>query len=474
MALNSFLFLLLFLPVVAAGTYVLRDRVGGRSAQVWILLASLAFYAWAGATSFGLLLGSITFNWALGAALCRADIAQASRKRLLILALTVDIAVLCVFKYAGAAGGLVGDIIGTHVTIPDLGFPLGLSFFTLTQVMYLVDCYEGLVPANGWVDHATFVSFFPNVTAGPLLRAKRFFAQLGNLAAAQGRDERVTQAATLIALGLLKKVALGDSFSAVATAGYRSVEQLSTLEAWITTLAGTFEIYFDFSGYSDMAFGCAALLGLTLVRNFNSPYQSATISEFWKRWHISLSEFITTYLYTPILRSMGRPTLHKSALATLVAMLIAGIWHGASWNFVLFGVMHGTALAGFQYWKRRKRPLPRAVAVVLTFAFVNLAFITVRAPSVKTALSMAWNLLPHGNHIGMETLHAAIATSDLRMMAIPLVVGCIAAFAGPNAEQLATRRRPSILSDTMIITMLLVAYVFMDSRTVTEFRYRQF
>ena len=215
-------------------------------------------------------------------------------------------------------------------------------------------------------------------------------------------------------------------------------------------------------------------LGLTLVRNFNSPYQSATISEFWKRWHISLSEFITTYLYTPILRSMGRPTLHKSALATLVAMLIAGIWHGASWNFVLFGVMHGTALAGFQYWKRRKRPLPRAVAVVLTFAFVNLAFITVRAPSVKTALRMAWNLLPHGNHIGMETLHGAIATSDLRMMAIPLVVGCIAAFGGPNAEQLATRRRPSILSDTMIITMLLVAYVFMDSRTVTEFRYRQF
>jgi len=470
MALNSFLFLLAFLPVVVAGTFVARDRRGAGAAQLLVLVASLAFYASDGIYDLALLLTSITFNWGVATRLARTDLTQPTRKRWLVGALVVDVGVLCVFKYARA----VETLAGVADSAPDIGFPLGLSFFTLTQVMYLVDCYERLVPARRWFDHATFVSFFPNVTAGPLLRARRFYAQLEHLGSPLGRDERVARAATLVALGLLKKVVLGDSFAQVATAGYAGIAELSTLGAWITVLAGTFEIYFDFSGYSDMAFGCAELLGLSLVRNFDVPFRSATISEFWKRWHISLSEFITTYLYTPILRSMGRATLHKSAVATVIAMLIAGVWHGATWNYVLFGVLHGGALAGFQYWKKLKRPLARPAATALTFVFVSLTFITVRAPDLASTIAMIARLLPRPDLLGLGPFRTGLAASDLRMMALPLLFGTVAAFVGPKAEQLAARARPAVRWDAAVIGMLLLAYMFMSANAITIFRYRQF
>ena len=470
MALNSFLFLLAFLPAVVAVVHLARNRRGQHAAQMLVLLASLAFYASDSVRDFALLLASITFNWAVAMRLSRPETAQSVRKRWLLAGLVVDVGVLCVFKYARA----VEEIIGVSDTAPDIGFPLGLSFFTLTQVMYLVDTYERLMPARRWTEHAMFVSFFPNVTAGPLLRARRFYAQLEHLASPVDRDARVARAAALVALGLLKKVVLGDSFAQIATAGYGGAGELSTLGAWITVLAGTFEIYFDFSGYSDMAFGCAELLGLSLARNFDVPFRSATISEFWKRWHISLSEFITTYLYTPILRSMGRATLHASALATVIAMLIAGIWHGATWNYVIFGLLHGGALAGFQYWKKLKRPLPRPLAVVITFVFVSLSFITVRAPDLPTTLRMLSRLIPQGDLLDLALFRSALAVSDLRMMVLPLCFGAIAAFAGPKAEQIAARMRPSSRSDVAIIAMLLLAYMFMSANAVTIFRYRQF
>lgn len=470
MALNSFLFLLAFLPLVVVLAHALRSRRGLSAAQALILAASFAFYLPSGVGGFMLLLASITLNWATGRHLSDAGKPRASRKRLLVLALAVNVGVLCLFKYGNATARLLG--LGD--AFPPLGFPLGLSFFTLTQVMYLVDCFEGLVPARRWFDHATFVSFFPNITAGPLLRAKLFFNRIENLGSPVALDERITQAAAIVALGLFKKVVLGDSFAQVADAGYASVETLSALEAWVTMFAGTFEIYFDFSGYSDMAFGCAELLGMTLVRNFNVPYRSATISEFWKRWHISLSDFITTYLYTPILRSMGKATVHTSAVATLFAMLVAGIWHGASWNFVLFGLLHGGALAGFQYWKRLKRPLPRPAAVTLTFMFVALSFITVSAADVSTTVAFLARLWPHGGALELSTFAAAIPSSELRIMALPVMFGCVAAFVGPKAEDLARKLRPSVRAEIVIIVLLLAAYVFMSGRVVTEFRYRQF
>ncbi|HTR77990.1 MAG TPA: MBOAT family O-acyltransferase [Gemmatimonadaceae bacterium] len=473
MALTSFGFLLLFLPIVVIGAHVLRDARSARSAQIWILAASLVFYAADRPVNVALLLGSIAFNWMVARAFSRDGMAPSARTGLFVLGLAVDIAVLCVFKYAFLVDAGLGRAAGRGVAAT-FGFPLGVSFFTLTQVMYLVDCYERLVPPSGLLDHATFVALFPNVTAGPLVRAKRVIGQLGDLAGATARDERLARGLTLMAMGLFKKVVLADSFARVANAGYANAATLSSAGTWLTSLAFTFEMYFDFSGYSDLAFGAARLLGISLVRNFNAPYRAVTISDFWQRWHISLSSFITTYLYTPLIRAMGRVTIHTSAVATVLAMAITGLWHGAAWTFILFYVAHGIALATYQYWKRLKRPLPRPLAAVVTFAFVNAAFILFRAPDVATALRLMRRLVPIGGGAGATVFTGSFANADGAVVALAMLAGAVVALVGPTSDEAAERFRPSRGAAAAVAVMTCVSFVFMSVGTASPFLYRAF
>jgi alginate O-acetyltransferase complex protein AlgI len=288
------------------------------------------------------------------------------------------------------------------------------------------------------------------------------------------RDDRLARGIAFIAIGLFKKVVLADSFSRVANAGFGNVATLSTAGAWVTSLAYTFEIYFDFSGYSDMALGVARLLGVSLVQNFNAPYRSRNISEFWQRWHISLSRFITTYLYTPIIRSMGRPTIHKSAVATLLAMMIAGLWHGSSWTFLLWGVFHGLGLAAYQYWKRMRRPLPPLMAAATTFLFVILSMILFRAPNVGVAIEIARRLLPGENIFGIADIRNAIPSAVLPMIALPLVFGSIAAFAGPTSSEIAERFPLTVRAALAIALTVAIAFMFMLAGTQSQFVYRAF
>jgi len=456
------------------GAHVLRDRWSPRAAQLLILGASLAFFASDRLAYLPLLVLSVAFNWGVSRQMASPGITPRSRKALFITGLVANVAFLCVFKYANAVAVGIGLVTGRAIPLPNWEFPLGISFFTITQVMYLVDCYEKLVPANSLLDHATFVSFFPNITAGPLVRAKLFAGQLGKIGGQLDRDDRLVRGLMLLAIGLFKKVVLADSFARIANAGYANVGSLSTLETWLTALAYTFQMYFDFSGYSDMAFGAARLSGIELVRNFNAPYRAVNISDFWQRWHISLSTFITTYLYTPIARSMGRVTVHTSALATLIAMTIAGLWHGASWTFLLFYAMHGFALAAYQYWKRSKRKLPRPLAMVLTFAFVNLCFVVFRAPDVMTALHVARGLLPSANLLGFSNLADALTGTDSALVVLPIIIGSIAAFAGPTSDEFAAGFRPSRRFALGTSALVLAAFVFMIAGSGSGFIYRAF
>ncbi len=213
---------------------------------------------------------------------------------------------------------------------------------------------------------------------------------------------------------------------------------------------------------------------MTLVKNFNAPYRAGTVIEFWQRWHISLSNFITTYLYTPIIRSMGRVNIHKAAVATLIAMTIAGLWHGPAWTFVLFGMLHGLGLATNQYWKRIKRPLPRPIAVVATFVFVNLTLIVFRSPSVATALQVAWRLLPVQRVLGLHDVVAAIPSAVMRIIVLPIIFGCVAAFAGPTSDEIAVKFRPSWLAGLVVVAVIVVSFVYMITGTGSDFVYRVF
>jgi D-alanyl-lipoteichoic acid acyltransferase DltB (MBOAT superfamily) len=475
MSLSSLEFLFGFLPIAVIGTHLLRSWISARAAQVWMVALSLGFYAAAGVSYVPLLLGSAAFNWAIGRGLGSTSLRHTARKRLLVAGLSADVLVLCVVKYTGFFLETLGSIAGTHFAAPRWAFPLGVSFFTLSQVMYLVDCYENLVPPNSALDHLTFVSFFPNVTAGPLERVKHFVSQLGDIGSPNGRNERLARGVALMAMGLFKKVVIADSFAHIANAGWAQVGALSTAGAWLTSLAYTFDLYFDFSGYSDMAFGIARLLGISLVYNFNAPYRSLTISEYWQRWHISLSKFITTYLYTPILRSMGRVDVHKAALAAVLAMTIAGFWHGPAWTFVLWGLLQGSGIATYQYWKRRKRPLPRLLANVVTFAFVNLTMIVFRAPSVGAAFRVARLLLPSQHLMGVSNILGAIAGSPMPTMLPAVAFGTVAAFAGPTSTEIAERLRPSYPAAAGIAVAFAVSFVYIAvAGGGSDFAYRVF
>ncbi len=337
MLFSSFPYVFLFLPVVVLTYAFAQSKIGARSAQVWLLLSSLFFYGWTKPSNLPLLLGSILFNWAIGRALASGT-SERLRSKILWLGIGADIAFLFSFKYVNVFLSGIAALHGPNFVLPDLELPLGVSFFSLAQIMYLVDTYQAPETVNSFLDHATFASFFPYVTSGPISRSMEVVPQFRTFTAETPRMELACRGFFLFVLGLAKKVVLADSFARVADAGFRPFSEYSTLESWIFCLSYAFEIYFDFSGYSDMAIGSAWMLGIQLPLNFNAPFRSKSMSEYWQRWHMSLSAFITHYLYTPILRAMGgRATIQKSCVAVIVAMSIAGLWHGPSLTYVFWG-----------------------------------------------------------------------------------------------------------------------------------------
>ena len=351
MLFNSFRYLLVFLPIVVVGCILIKDFLGARAAQAWILFASLVFYGWSKPTDLIYLAASILANWLIARWIGQTQ--DPDRKRILVFGVVLNIAYLCVFKYLGFFASMALPVLPSRFHLPDLAFPLGVSFFTVTQIMYLVDCYESILPPGTLFDHMSFVAFFPYLISGPLGRAERMRHQLGNFGGT--REDRGTLLARGIyhfSIGLVKKTVFASGFAQIANYGSSSVPHPHALEEWIFGFSYMLELYFDFSGYSDMAIGSATMLGIHIPRNFDAPLRSLSIIEFWTRWHISLSDFITTYLYTPILKSFESATLRTSAIATMLAMTIAGFWHGPSWNFVVFGLIHGVALATNQYWKK--------------------------------------------------------------------------------------------------------------------------
>lgn len=474
MVFNSFTYLFLFFPLVAVLLELARRAVGLRAAEGVILVASLVFYGWSKPQNLPLLVGSILVNYGIAQWMARTK-DEDRKRRILALGLSLDIAFLCLFKYVNFfLRGLF--VLGLpRFAVPDWAFPLGISFFTLQQVMYLVDCYEGLVPPNDLGDHATFVAFYPYVISGPLARSKSIVRQLHEPSpAGEARWNQVARGLYQFSLGLSKKVLFADSFARVADLGFAAASECSTLEAWAFSVAYSLQLYFDFSGYSDMAIGSALVLGIEIPKNFNSPYRSRTVIEFWQRWHLSLSGFITTYLYTPILRSFKKATLTTASIATLLSMTIAGLWHGPSWNFILFGMLHGAALVLNQVWKKKKlRKLPPPLAWALTFGFVNLAFIFFRAPDLTTATHLVARLIPGRGALGTAVL-GTVHTLGVITLVPPLFAGATLAFFGKNSDELASAFRPSYATSLATTLMLLASLLYLNSTIVKQFVYFNF
>ncbi len=471
MQFDSFRFLLLFLPAVALLHAWLQSRFPQAVSQSFLLVASLAFYAWNAAAYLPVLLASVTANWLLARVMMSRP-TETDRKRFLQIGLAANIAFLCAYKYTALIFRTVADLHGPNWKAPEWGFPLGISFFTLTQVMYLVDTYQGLNGPHSLFDHATFVTFFPYVTSGPLVRARAVVPQLRQ-ATPKNRAAMAGRGLYLFSIGLAKKTVLADAFAQIADQGYGQVRDYSTIEAWIFAFAFLLQLYFDFSGYSDMAVGSAWMLGVDIPQNFNAPLRARSISEFWQRWHISLSNFITNYLYTPILRSFRKATLGTSIFAIIVAMGIAGLWHGAAWKFAIYGLSHGVALAFNQIWKKRKLRMPDSAGLVLTQLFVAASLVFFRSVTLSAALHMIGCLLPQRNLLGLAAVRDALPLT-VTLPFRPVIIGVVAAFWFRSSDDLAKQFQFAHRQAVATASLLLLSFVYLNSAPAKQFIYFAF
>jgi alginate O-acetyltransferase complex protein AlgI len=389
MLFNSFEFILFFLPVTLLVYFFLLHKRLAIAAKSWLLFASLFFYSWWDVKYLPLILGSILFNYTIGGVLAEygdASPKMVSRRAVFITGIAANITLLCWFKYMDFFIGVTNSLLGTQIVLLKIVLPLGISFFTITQIAFLVDAYEGLVEERNLLNYALFVTFFPHLLAGPILHHSDMMPQFDRLRNKAINWKNLYLGLTLFFLGLFKKVVIADIFSVWASAGFNTTRPLSLFPAWLASLSYTFQLYFDFSGYSDMAVGIGWLFNISLPVNFNSPYKATGIIDFWKRWHITLTNFVTTYLYTPILRAFRSVTFSRSLVAIFLAMLISGFWHGPGWTFILWGGMHGLGLVVNHIWRKKKLPMPPLLGWFITFNFVNISFVFFRARSLNDAI----------------------------------------------------------------------------------------
>ncbi|WP_219118167.1 MBOAT family protein [Janthinobacterium sp. UMAB-56] len=469
MLFNSFAFLFAYLPIVLAG-YFLLDRWAScaqwrLAPAAWLALASLFFYAWWDVRYLPLLLGSICVNDGAGRLIGAS--AGAARKRVLLAALALNLGLLAYYKYANffidsvhavviAAGAGAASWPWSGL---DIVLPIGISFFTFTQIAFLVDCYRGEVREYRFIHYVLFVSYFPHLIAGPVLHHRDMMPQFADPANAHPRAANFAIGLSIFTIGLAKKVLIADKLSPLAIPVFAAGAEPTLIEAWIGVLAYTFQLYFDFSGYSDMAIGLSRLFGVKLPLNFNSPYKAANITEFWRRWHMSLSRFLRDYLYIPLGGSRRGETVRYRNL--ILTMLLGGLWHGAGWTFVIWGGLHGLYLVLQQAWRRifgaaRARWWPGAV----TFLAVMLAWIFFRAPDVATAwdiagalvgangVSLPRGLASHGASLAQWGLHPAfdgIRWIELAGPGLPVLLGAmLLAFKAPNTQEIFFLYEPAI------------------------------
>lgn len=384
MVFSSLLFLWLFFPLAVLVYRTLSWGGYKRWALAGLFVASLVYYAWWKPENIWILLASIAANAGLAHLLSRVD-RPAWRTFIFGVGLAVNLGALFYFKYTDFALSSLNSLAHTSFALTGIVLPIGISFFTFQQMAYLADIYNRKHDAvgDGLLEYGLFIAFFPQLVAGPIVHhgemMPQFVAALEDPPGSDAMWGRIYEGLFLLALGLAKKVLLADNLAPLVHYAFDETVSLTMSEAWVGSLAYTLQLYFDFSGYSDMAVGCALFFGIRLPWNFDSPYQALNIQDFWRRWHITLSRWLRDYLYIPL--GGNRRSTARTLLNLVLTFLLGGLWHGAAWTFVVWGALHGVALAAHRVWSRVwGRSMPRLPAWAMTFVFVNLAWIVFRAP----------------------------------------------------------------------------------------------
>ncbi len=518
MLFTSWPFLLGFLPIALFG-YGIASRHDPRWAKGWLVLASLAFYGFWDPYLIILISLSVLFNYGCSLAI-RNPAANGSRKlNTLRFGIITNLIVLFYYKYfysiiAFAFGhGLIHSMGGLSPIV----LPLGISFFTFTQIGYLVDCHDGVSKDNSFIEYVLFVTFFPHLIAGPILHNGEMVPQFADNRRYGLKAWNLAPGLTMFALGMVKKSLIADSFSPTVSAGFYNIHHISLADAWISALSYSLQLYFDFSGYSDMAIGLAMLFNVRFPPNFNSPYKARNIVDFWQRWHMSLTRYLTQYVYNPIAmwqrrrriarglpmtrKALGTPQAFTAMVAgpTIATMSLAGIWHGAGVQYFVFGLLHGVYLSIFHAWKQfgpkpERVPAPvskgrqfvmMAGSVALTYFAVLLGQIFFRSSSVHDAVGLLTAMA--GGHDG-STWHLGQSRPEYIILVAKIVGAFALCWLAPNSQQIMAESHPILGPPppaterlrwqptpawSLVTVVLVVAGLFSISDT-SEFLYFKF
>ena len=459
MLFNSYEFIFLFLPLTFAGFFYLGHQGKKEMATLWLVLASFFFYGWWDIRYVPLLFASICFNYFVGRKLENDN----GNKPWLILGIVINVLLLGYFKYTDFFITTVNDLTGIdYYSLQHIVLPLGISFFTFTQTAYLVDAYRGEAKNKSFLTYLEFVTIFPHLIAGPIINHKEMIPQFIADKTFRINYENIAMGMTIFTFGLFKKVIIADKLAIYANEAFSHVDALNCIEAWVGALGYTLQLYFDFSGYSEMAIGLALLFNLKMPVNFNSPYQAQSIIDFWRRWHMTLGLWVKNYLYIPM--GGNRHGEIRKMYNLFVSMLIIGLWHGAGWTFVIWGALHGILLMINHQWRRCNINLPKALNWGMTFLCVVICWVFFRADNINEAFAVL---------TGMFNLQDIMSTDfDQIKHFMVMVLAVLVLVIIPNP--LVIMKKFSANNKWLVATAIMLIEAIWHLNNYSEFLYFQF
>lgn len=509
MLFNSYIFILFFLPVTVSGYFLInkyRKSEGGRIDLWWLFLMSLWFYGYSNPVYLILILSSICVNFFITGRITanRKKETLKSAKIWMLIGIVFNLALIFYFKYYDFFISNMNIVFQKDWVLKNIALPLGISFFTFQQISYVVDCYrEKDTIRYRFIEYAAYVTFFPQLVAGPIVMHSELVPQMRDKTKKKIDFDNMSMGLYALALGLGKKVLLADTLSKIVNVGYGDINSLNRISAIVIMVSYTLQIYFDFSGYCDMALGMSRMFNIDLPLNFNSPYKAKTVSEFWERWHMTLTRFFTHYVYIPL--GGSRRGKLRTYLNTMIVFLLSGIWHGANWTFVLWGLIHGIFMTVEKIikdiwsvgkksdtnilWKRIMAYSCKLLGGIYVFVFVNLTWVLFRANSIREAGAFLHRLTVKEGGWNVNILEKIEDLVEIRLLyrlgmggifeqypSLPciLILGILlfAVWFMRNTQEKIGRGKYGVMRS--LITMLLIVWSVISLSDVSEFLYFNF
>ncbi|MDN5087349.1 MBOAT family O-acyltransferase [Aliarcobacter butzleri] len=485
MLFNSYEFIFIFLPVMFVVYFYLNSKRLILGAKIWLVVGSLFFYSYWNVIYLPLILLSIFVNYGVGLSLVNHEKIRISSKTILSFGIVFNLGLLGYFKYTDFFLDNFNGIFGTNIPLPHIILPLGISFFTFTQIAFLVDAYKQEAKEYSLINYMLFVTYFPHLLAGPILHHKEMMPQFASKYNWVKNYRNIALGLFIFSIGLFKKVVIADTFAVWANAGFDTATTLNLIEAWATSLSYTFQLYFDFSGYTDMAIGISLMFNIKLPINFNSPYKALSIQDFWRRWHMTLSRFLRDYLYIPL--GGNRKGNIRTYVNLVTTFLLGGLWHGAGWTFIIWGLLHGIALAIHRFWQSLGFRMNKILAWFITFNFINITWIFFRAKDFESAMKVLGSMFFFDNVVlpsiffkklaflenyGIkfdEVTRSISGGSDLLNLTL---VSMIIVFFFKNSMQLKDKFKSNIF--ILVFTVFLFVYSMFSLNKFSEFLYFNF